>query len=80
MTEARRPLPDVLAGYLLRSPACRWPGADGVRTEDVLRGYPAAAAARLVPDELALCDRHPELAPQVVAFFHLLATADADHA
>jgi hypothetical protein len=72
-------LPDVLVGYLLAGPAGRWPGADGMVTADVLREYPAAAAARLVPGELALCDRHPELAPQIVSFFHLTA-ADALHA
>jgi hypothetical protein len=69
-------LSHVLVGYLLAGPAGRWPGADGMVTADVLREYPAAAAARLVPGELDLCDRHPELAAQIVSFF-FLTIADA---
>ena len=80
MTTTPSSLTDVLIDYLLSSPACRWPGADGLRVGDVLREYPAAAAARQVPDELALCGRHTDLAPQVVAFFFLHAESDAGHA
>jgi hypothetical protein len=79
MTRRPGPLPEVLIGYLLSSPACRWPGADGILVEDVLRGYPAAASARLVPGELDLCDRHPELTVEIVALFFLLTVADAHH-
>jgi hypothetical protein len=66
-------LADLLAGLLLACPACRWPGADGLTVGDLLREYPAAASARLVPSEAELCDRHPDLAAQVVAFFFLQA-------
>ena len=79
MAPDRLTLPDVLVGYLLAGPARRWPGADGMVLADVLSEYPAAAAARLVPGELDLCDRHPDLMPQIVSFF-LLATADDFHA
>ena len=68
-------LADVLAGYLLTAPAFRWPGTDGLLVEDVLREYPAAAAAWVVPGEVELCERHPELAPQIVAFFFRLTVA-----
>ena len=64
-------LSEVLTAYLLSSPAYRWPGADGLLVEDVLREYPTAAAARSVPGEAELCNRHPELAAQIVAFFFL---------
>ena len=64
-------LADLLAGYLLASPAYRWPGADGLLLDDVLSEYPDAAAARAVPGEAELCDRHPHLAARVVAFFFL---------
>jgi len=69
-------LPDVLAEYLLAGPAGHWPGCDGMVLGDVLREYPAAAAERLVPGELDLCDRHPELAAQIVAFFFLSLAGD----
>ena len=72
VTPAAR-LADLLAGLLLESAACRWPGADGLTVGDVLREYPAAAAARLVPSEAELCERHPDLAGQVAAFFFLQA-------
>ena len=74
-----RPLPDVLTGYLVNSTAYRWPGADGFLLDDILREYPTAAAARQVPGELDLCDRHPDLAPQVVAFFFRHTIADTHH-
>lgn len=65
---------ELLAGYLLSTPAYRWPGVDGMLVEDALREYPAAAAVRAVPGEIELCSRHPELAPGIVAFFFLLTT------
>jgi hypothetical protein len=74
-----RPLTELLADYLVTAAACRWPGGDGFLVSDVVREYPAAVAARQVPGELDLCDLHPELAAQVVAFFFLLTVADTLH-
>ena len=62
-------LHDTLAHYLANSPAVSMPGADGMLVEEVVHDYPAAASARAVPGEVELCERHPDLAPQVVAFF-----------
>ena len=62
-------LQDTLAHYLANSPASSMPGADGMLVEEVVHDYPAAASARAVPGEAELCERHPNLAPQVVAFF-----------
>jgi hypothetical protein len=64
-------LADVLVGHLLASPAHHWPGADGLLVAEVLRDYPAAAAAWRVPGEIELCGEHPDLTAQVVAFFFL---------
>lgn len=74
-----RLLIDLLTEYLAHSPACRWPGVDGVLVDDLLREYPAAATCRQVPDELELCERHPEFAAQIVAFFFLHTRASACH-
>ena len=62
-------LQDTLAQYLANSPASNMPGADGMLVEEVVHDYPAAASARAVPGEAELCERHPNLASQVVAFF-----------
>jgi len=74
-----RLLVDLLAEYLVHSTACRWPGGDGVLVADLLREYPAAATLRQVPSELELCERHPDLATQIVAFFYLQTRASACH-
>ena len=66
-------LSDVLVGYLLCAQSHRWPGMDGLLVAEVLREYTAMASARAVPDEMALCARHPELAAHIVAFFLLAA-------
>jgi hypothetical protein len=42
-----------------------------VTVEDVLREYPQAAAAGLVPDLSTLLERHPELADALRDFFAL---------
>ncbi len=68
-------LQSLLAAYLATSPTFRCPGCDGMLMEDVLTAYPAAAAAGAVPCEAVLHDRHPELTPQIVAFFFLAAVA-----
>jgi hypothetical protein len=69
--EGRPSVSDLLVGYLLAAPVGGWPGADGMLVSEVLREYPSAAAARLVPCEADLCGRHPELTAEVVAFFFL---------
>ena len=71
-------LSDVLVGYLLRAPRHSWPGMDGLLVSEVLWEYTALASARAVPDEMALCARHPELAAHIVAFFFLAAVPDGN--
>ena len=66
---------DVLAGYLLSSPAFRCPGADGATVEDVVASeYPRASAVGMVPRPSELAARHPDLAVAIESFFHLDAT------
>ena len=63
---------DVLAGYLLASPAFRCPGADGATVEDVVASeYPSASAAGMVPRPSDLAARHPDMADTIGAFFHI---------
>ncbi len=74
-----RPMPrrmvDLLASYLLASPAFRCPGADGATVEDVVAAeYPAASVAGRVPRPGELTVRHPELAEAITAFFGVGAT------
>jgi hypothetical protein len=76
IADPRPRLADILVGHLLAAPAHRWPGADGLLVGDVLREYPAAAAARGVPGELELCGAHPDLAAHVVGFFFLHGLVD----
>jgi hypothetical protein len=73
-----RPVADLLADYLARSPGGCLPGADGIRLEDVLSSYESLAAHGQVPAEAELCRQHPELAARLVAFFHLQHRTD-DH-
>ena len=68
-------LSDILVAYLLGT-AYRLPGADGMLVSDALREYTALASALVVPNEMALCKLHPELASHIVAFFFLAAVAD----
>jgi hypothetical protein len=76
-TDTRRTaaLQNLLATYLATSSSFRCPGCDGMRIVDALTAYPVAAATGVVPGEAELSDRHPELTPQIVAFFFLLAVA-----
>ena len=63
---------DVLAGYLLASPAFRCPGADGATVEDVVASeYPSALAGGMVPRPCDLAARHPDMADVIESFFHL---------
>lgn len=68
-------LQHLLATYLATAPWLRCPGCDGMLVEDVIPGYPMAAAAGAVPNETELIARHPDLAAHIVALFFLLAVA-----
>ena len=59
----------VLLTYLDGVSAPSLPGGDGLTLEDVLSCYPAAVVAGQVPDRRQLCERHPDLAREVDAFF-----------
>ena len=73
-----RPVADLLADYLLHSPAVSLPGVDGVLVEDALACYEGLAARGQVPTEGELCRRHPDLASRLVAFFHIHHPPDAE--
>jgi hypothetical protein len=69
VTDQRRRLQELLLSYLRAADAPRWPGSDSVTVKDVLRSYPQAAAAGLVPNLPALLASHPELADVLRDFF-----------
>ncbi len=71
ITSARyaEPLNEILLGYLEAAGVLPWPGVDGLTLDDVLSGYPGAAAEGLVPDRRILRAKYPELASEVDAFF-----------
>jgi hypothetical protein len=76
-SDASRPrhLPDVLLEYLDGVAAPALPGGDGLTLDDVLSCYPAAMIAGQVPDRRQLCERYPDLAGEVDAFFNGLGAA-----
>lgn len=76
MTTELKPVSDLLADYLTRSPGASMPGCDGANLDDVLAGYEALAARGQVPPEADLCRLHPELSARLVAFFHLQHPTD----
>jgi hypothetical protein len=65
----KRELHERLLGHLQAASAPRWPGADGLRVQEVLRNYPQAVAADLVPDRQALLLLYPHLADVIDEFF-----------
>jgi hypothetical protein len=67
--DCRLRLREVLLGYLWAAGCPSWPGADGLVVEDVLRTYPRAAAAGLVPDREELLRRHADLADALRELF-----------
>jgi hypothetical protein len=69
VADQRQRLQELLLTYLRAADAPRWPGADGMTVKDVLRSYPQAAAAGLVPNLPALLASHPELADVLRDFF-----------
>jgi hypothetical protein len=73
-------LEHLLATYLATAPSFRCPGCDGMLIADTLTAYPAAASTGGVPGEAELCGRHPELTPQVIAFFFFLLTVASNPA
>ena len=56
-----RRVQDLLVGYLQEKAADLWPGGDGLTVEDLVREYPGAVAAGLVPGRRQLVREHPEL-------------------
>jgi hypothetical protein len=68
-TKQSQRLRALLLAYLRAADAPRWPGSDSVTVEEILRSYPQAAAAGLVPDLPALLEIHPELAKALHDFF-----------
>jgi hypothetical protein len=66
---AARQVTEILLGYLQCRAGRLWPGSDGVTLDEVLRSYPQAAAARLVPDLPELLRRYPDLAAEMAAWF-----------
>jgi hypothetical protein len=66
---------ELLLRYLLRAAAPAWPGADGLTLDEVVRSYPEAAAAHIVPDQEWLGHRHPHLRDKLDHFFTGLADA-----
>jgi hypothetical protein len=45
-----------------------WPGADGLTIDEVLRSYPQAMKAGLVPGQEELLRSHPDLSEELLAF------------
>jgi hypothetical protein len=66
---------ELLTTCIFESPRAGWPGTDGMTLEDVVSCYRAEAAVGHVPSAAELCDRHPELAGELAAFFDQFQTA-----
>jgi hypothetical protein len=72
---AARHAAEILLGYLQCRADRLWPGGDSVTLDDVLRSYPQAASARLVPDLPELLRRFPDLAAEFAVWFVAAAPA-----
>jgi hypothetical protein len=73
-TTSHQPVPAeqvkaILLGYLQCRAACLWPGGDGLTLDELVRSYPQAARARLVPGLPELRRRFPDLDAALAAWF-----------
>jgi hypothetical protein len=59
----------ILLGYLHCRATNLWPGGDGLTLEELLRSYPQAARAGLVPGLPELQRRFPDLAEALASTF-----------
>jgi hypothetical protein len=64
----RRRAQEVLLGCLQSMAISWWPGADGVTIDEILRSYPQAMKAGVVPGLEELSGWHPDLADEFRAF------------
>jgi hypothetical protein len=64
-----RRLHELLLAHLQAADAPPWPGTDGLTVDEVVRSYPQAAAACLVPDLQTLLADHPDLTDVLRDFF-----------
>ena len=59
----------ILLGYLEHRAGHLWPGGDGLTLDEMIRSYPQAMRARLVPDLSELRRRVPDLDAALAEWF-----------